>query len=822
MSQLNSNKNSTLYFLILIFIILAAGIITTGYLYYRNYEKHYRTQVEQQLSTIADLKVGEILQWRKERLGDAAILSSNPLLSALVRHFFENPGDATAQRQLQVWLGSYSHHFQSDHIRLLDSQGVTRMSLPAKLTPASATVLQHIPEVLRSRQQVMIDFYFCNDCQKIHLAVLVPLLDETVDKREIGIIVLYIDPQIYLYPLINHWPSPSLTGETLLVRRDGNDVLFLNELKFKKNTALTLRISLGNKDLPATKAVLGQEGIVEGKDYRGVSVFACLRRVTDSPWFLVSRIDTAEVFAPLRERLWEICIMVVVLLFGTGLGVALVWRQQRVLFYRERYKAAVALQESEGQFRDLFESINDAVFVQYIEGDSSSGYFAQVNDMACQSLGYTKEELLGLPPQAITTPAEHKKLLDRREQLMSKGNIVVETIHVTRDGRQIPVESNVRIFNLFGKRAAISIARDITERKQAEEALVQLNRRIELILNSAGEGILGLNIQGKHTFLNPAAARMLGYEPQELIGIPSHITWHHTKPDGSPYPVEECPIYSAYRDGNVRHVATEVFWRKDGTSFPVEYTSTPIISNGEISGAVVTFSDISELKRIEEDLIASKDYLENIINSSWDAIVISNNAGRITKCNRYFMNLVGYNEDEVIGRYVYDFSPTAEGTHESSAGETVTIDEAFFKQAREAIATMIENGNVANWQTYLISKSQKIIPVEENIVLLFDNAGNRIGSVGTLRDITERRRTENERDRLIAELQKALVHIKTLRGIVPICSSCKKIRDDQGYWNQVEVYVSEHTEADFTHSICPDCTQKLYPEIYVEMCKDKK
>jgi hypothetical protein len=86
----------------------------------------------------------------------------------------------------------------------------------------------------------------------------------------------------------------------------------------------------------------------------------------------------------------------------------------------------------------------------------------------------------------------------------------------------------------------------------------------------------------------------------------------------------------------------------------------------------------------------------------------------------------------------------------------------------------------------------------------------------------KRERVEEALREKVEELRQALDQIKTLRGIVPICSSCKKIRDDQGYWNQVEVYVSEHTEADFTHSICPDCARKLYPEIYVEMCKDKK
>ena len=95
-----------------------------------------------------------------------------------------------------------------------------------------------------------------------------------------------------------------------------------------------------------------------------------------------------------------------------------------------------------------------------------------------------------------------------------------------------------------------------------------LEEQNALILRAAGEGIFGLDLEGRHTFVNPAAATMLGYEPEELVGQFSHSLWHHTKADGSMYPKEECPIYGAYKDGQVHSGDTEVFWRKDGTSFP--------------------------------------------------------------------------------------------------------------------------------------------------------------------------------------------------------------------------------------------------------------
>jgi len=150
-----------------------------------------------------------------------------------------------------------------------------------------------------------------------------------------------------------------------------------------------------------------------------------------------------------------------------------------------------------------------------------------------------------------------------------------------------------------------------TKRKRAEEELEQLRRQNELILNSAGEGIYGLDLQGRTTFANPAAARMIGWEVEELIGQPQHDILHHTKPNGAPYPREECPIYAASKDGAVHHVDNEVFWRKDGTSFPVEYTSTPIRDErGELAGAVVTFRDITERKRAEGELTLKAKELE--------------------------------------------------------------------------------------------------------------------------------------------------------------------------------------------------------------------
>lgn len=134
------------------------------------------------------------------------------------------------------------------------------------------------------------------------------------------------------------------------------------------------------------------------------------------------------------------------------------------------------------------------------------------------------------------------------------------------------------------------------------EELQRIKSQNELILKAAGEGIYGIGNDGLATFVNPASVAMTGWMPEDIIGKPMHDIHHHTKPDGSHYPREECPIYAAFKDGLVHQCDNEVFWRKDGSSFPVEYTSTPIYESEELVGAVVVFRDITERKRAEQEL----------------------------------------------------------------------------------------------------------------------------------------------------------------------------------------------------------------------------
>ena len=455
----------------LVFALVAAGLVSVGYVHFRDYEQHYRTEVERQLSAVAELKAGELAAWRSQRLADATVLFRSAVFAALVRRTLGNPKDLEAQEQLHGWLRQVRDAYRYARVSLMDTQGVARISIPDKPLPANAPA--HAREALRSAQIAFLDFHRDAPEAAIHLSILIPIAGIKEGDRPLGAVVLDIDPGQYLYPFIQRWPTPSRTAETLLVRRDGNDVLFLNELRFQKNTALALRIPLDNIVVPAVQAALGRERIVEGVDYRGVPVIAALRAVPGSPWLLIARVDTAEALDPITEHLWLTVSLIGALLLAAGTAVGLVWRHQRVRHYKERLRAAEALSASAMRYRAVTQTATDAIVTA-----DASGMIVGWNSGAERMFGYTETAIIG---QALTLlmPQRYRDgHLESMKRVQANGerHVVGKTVELhglTKAGGEFPLELSLSEWKTSEGRFFAGIIRDITERKQAERALAR-------------------------------------------------------------------------------------------------------------------------------------------------------------------------------------------------------------------------------------------------------------------------------------------------------------------------------------------------------------
>ena len=240
----------TVPFLLLVFVILAGGIVAAGWLLYRSQRHSCRTETEHKLAAVADLKVSELSAWRNERLADAKVFYKNNAFAALVRRAIERPQDLPQQEELRTWVGRFHASGSYDRVVLFNAAGNKWMVASHTGEPISSATYQKARESLRSRHLTFVDFYPNQYTHKAYLRLFAPILDGQAGGRPLGVFMLRIDPSVYLYPFIQRWPTPSETAETLLVRREGNAAAFLNELKFQKHPALASAFPLTTRTFP--------------------------------------------------------------------------------------------------------------------------------------------------------------------------------------------------------------------------------------------------------------------------------------------------------------------------------------------------------------------------------------------------------------------------------------------------------------------------------------------------------------------------------------------------------------------------------------------
>ena len=301
------------------------------------------------------------------------------------------------------------------------------------------------------------------------------------------------------------------------------------------------------------------------------------------------------------------------------------------------------LQETEAWYRGIIESAPDGMLVA-----DERGIIILANPQIEVMFGYEAGALVGRVIEDLVPAAARSHHVGQRDgytrggAARTMGALNKELRGIRRDGVEFPVEVGLSRLPALGARGLCVCAsvRDITRRKQNEAALAALEERSRLILTAVGDGIVGMDTEGRISFVNPAVPAMLGYTEDELIGKAMHPLMHHTYPDGREFPRVECSMYMTSRDGQPRKVDTEVLWRKDGTAVPVEYATTPVVKDGEIVGSVITFHDITERKAAAEALVAERERLQNILDRAPISITFTTK-GKIRFANPLFIETFG-------------------------------------------------------------------------------------------------------------------------------------------------------------------------------------
>ena len=735
-----------------IFALVAMGTLTLSFVHLRHFETELRTGAQQQLVAITELKVRQLAEYRRERLADAFFLMNSPGFSELASRVLENEADARSKGQLQHWLAQFCSQEQYSLPQLVDDQGRVRLSSSVNGPPLGPVSLQTVAEVLRSGQPLLQEFHLGFQDKQPHLGLLVPIHDAQNNQRTRGVLALRIEPKAFLYPFLKAWPLASRTAETLLVHREGDDVVFLNEPRFGEYAPLKLRLPLTEADLPAARAALGHEGLMDGKDYRGVQVLASLHQIPNSPWALVARIDRSEVLAPVRGRVWLLLGWNLLLLAAVALGLGFLWRTQRLRTLQASFQAEVERLASEYRFRHAVEEVPFPMMIHAEDGEvitlsrawtDLSGY----RHADIPTIDEWTEKAYGMHRQLVI---EEINTLYDLEHRKTEGEYTI----TCRDGStRIWDFSSVSLGRLpDGRRIAMSMASDVTERKQAEEQLKVSEEKLSITLNSIGDAVIATDTVGLITHMNPTAERLTGWSLAdatnrsltEVFRIVNTLTREPS----------EDPVLKVLAHGEVVGLANHTsLLARDGQEFQIADSAAPIRNpDGKIIGVVLVFSDVTEKYKVEEALRESEFLLKE--------------SQRVAQIGSYRMDFTkGFWSSSVVLDQIFGIDLAHDRSVQGWGGLIYTEDrEAMDRYLREEV---LGKGKPFDKEYRILRKSDGAVRWVHGLGEVGFNAeGTPLSLTGTIRDVTERKQAEEEKVKLQAQLQQSqkMESLGTLAG----------------------------------------------------------
>jgi PAS domain S-box-containing protein len=467
-----------------------------------------------------------------------------------------------------------------------------------------------------------------------------------------------------------------------------------------------------------------------------------------------------------------------------------------VIDITDRKWAEGALRESEKRYRMLADNARDLIFTL-----DMSLRFTYVSPSVRQLLGYTPEEAMDLGVRDVLAPdsAELAFRAFEEEMAMEASGAVdpsrertMQLKLVAKDQSTVWTEVKMSFLRKPDGRPTevLGVTRDIRERKRTEAALRESEERLRALFDHAAAGMALMDTNGRVLATNQAHCRFLGYSQEEIVGM--HFA-DFTHPED--LNADEALYESLIEGQRDSYVIDKRYVRKDGEIVWGRLSVSLIRDQeGQAQYSVVVCEDITDRKRAEETIREGEARYRAVMAQSPDGIyLVDVETRQIMEANSAFQKILGYTYSETLGLSFPDFV----------VGNREDLDRRFMD--------VLSGKGPFTFERKYRRKDGSLLDVWVSTRVI--SFGGRKAILVLVRDLTERKRAEAERERIISELQEALSRIKTLRGLIPICANCKKIRDDKGYWQQVDSYVRKHSEAQFSHGLCPECIQILFPDL---------
>lgn len=719
---------------VFLLIGILSVLVTVFASYYFAFEKQSIQNAKySELKAIASLKVSHIVNWNKERMADIKVFSNSPFFVKSVKKWIGSNLSSSLRSELIKRMSLITEDSVYSNIVLTDAQGNLLLTVDSKFNKVDPLQSAIINRVVKEKKIINTDLYISTDQNIIYIDYIAPVLDE--NNAVIAVIIFRINPDTYLYPLIKEWPTPSKTSETMIVRKENNNVLYVNELSHQKNTALKLRIPLVKNNVPAVRAALGAIGIFEGISYHGTSVIAYIWPIPGTTWIMIAQVDESEIFSGLYFR--EIAIIaftiLTIIIFSFGLLLFYHYRQKNA--YKELFIKEKELREYHEEFRTILYSIGDGVITA-----DTNGKIKQMNTVAEDLTGWFEKEAMGKPIEEvfnIVNETTRIKVENPIVKVLQEGVVVGlanHTILISKDGKETPIaDSGSPIRDEKGKiEGVVLVFRDKTKEHQAENLIRQSEARLRRAELASKSGNWELHIDTKVMIASAGAENIYGLHGEQF---------EYDIIKKMPLPEYRSSLDNAMSKLIERDEPYNVEFKikKADTNDIIDiYSVAEYDKEQHVLFGVI--QDISERKKLEQ----SRFQLLNIIEKSLNEIYVFDSITfKFEYVNNCALENLGYSLQEMIQLTPIDIKP------EFTQKTFIDAVNPLIKGESEKLV----------FETIHKRKDGSKYPVE--IHLQLHDLGYKCVFFAIINDITERKRT-------LAELRKNEAFLNNLIETIPI------------------------------------------------------
>lgn len=721
--------------------VVATGVV--GYGYYRIQQANCQEAARKQLEAVAAWRMNQVTRWRDGIQEEAAWILETTETAARVLGYVAGPPATGAEAAVRTRLTELIEHRGYHRVLLLDPSLQVRLAVPEQESRIDPAVRAWLAEALTSQRELVSDLLIEKTTNRTCLEVCIPLgtpSKGTDASPAAGALMLEVDPVPSLFADFQTWPSSGSPIHTVMVRREGEEAVYLNRVHDQDDAAPPMRFPLSRGDCPAVRAVLGLEGVVEGHDHRQVAVLAAIRRIPDSPWFVVVTQAEAEILAPLQQRAWAIGGLFALLMIATGLALVLVWSTRDRRFRR--------------QLRNQDDLLAD-----------------QTRMRTAMDLVQVAEWELNLPDRSFHRPPSHDRIFGY-DPPAPKWDLAELLRHVVQEDREMvntqfreAIDSSAkwhlecRILRCDGTpgslllagdfrpcesgtaRQLVGVVQDITAQQEATQTLAENEDRYRTLVESLPHLFWICLPDGSCEYVSPQWVNYTGVPAREQLGE----VWFRRVHAEDLARVQD--RWSASVDGRRLFDAEFRIRRVDGA---LRWFRTRALPLRNLKGQVIkwfgTSTDIEDLKQAEDSLGRSQQRLALHMQQTPLAVIEWDTQFRVTSWNAAAERIFGFSAEEAHGRHAGQLIVPA------GSRERMLDDWNSLLEGKGGESGIYENAR----------KDGRTILCEWFNTPLMDRDGQVMAVASFAVDVTDRKHHERLREILVGELESKNAELESL------------------------------------------------------------